>query len=207
MYIPLELPKTLIAIQIFLVNEQSLTENWDQNGRRWWGQERSPGTSVPRTSDFVTVIARFLGQLYTNLDTLEKKLSTEVLPTSDWPVAMPIGYFLVQWGRGLPTVDSAIPEQVVLGCVRKAAEQAGGNKAVSFIPPWSLLQFWPSGSALSFCFGITECWTITFKLNKSFPSQITLSQCFITVTGRQTRIRAFDSIRVLCSSKLTKGWA
>lgn len=47
-------------------------------------------------------------------------------------------------------MGSAIPGQVVLYCVRKADEQAGGNKPVNFISPWSLLQFLLSGSCLAF---------------------------------------------------------
>jgi hypothetical protein len=41
-----------------------------------------------------------------------------------------------QCGRVQPTVGSAIPGQVVLGCVRKEAEQAMESKLVSSIPPW-----------------------------------------------------------------------
>jgi hypothetical protein len=43
--------------------------------------------------------------------------------------------------EGRPIVGSAIPGLVVLGSIRKQAEQARGNNAVSNIPPWSLHQF------------------------------------------------------------------
>jgi hypothetical protein len=43
-------------------------------------------------------------------------------------------------------VGSAIPGLVVLGSVRKQAEQARGSKPVSSTPPWPLHQLLPSGS-------------------------------------------------------------
>jgi hypothetical protein len=39
-----------------------------------------------------------------------------------------------------PIVGCAIPGLVVLGSIRKQAEQARGSKPVSSIPPWSLHQ-------------------------------------------------------------------
>ena len=39
---------------------------------------------------------------------------------------------------GGPIVDGAIPGLVVLGSIRKQAEQARGSKPVSNIPPWPL---------------------------------------------------------------------
>jgi hypothetical protein len=41
---------------------------------------------------------------------------------------------------GGPLVGGAIPELVVLGSIRKQAEQARGSKPVSNIPPWPLHQ-------------------------------------------------------------------
>jgi hypothetical protein len=41
---------------------------------------------------------------------------------------------------GGPLVGGAIPGMVVLGSIRKQAEQARGNKPVSNIPPWPLHQ-------------------------------------------------------------------
>ena len=46
---------------------------------------------------------------------------------------------LVIKGRAQPTVGGAIPGLVVLGSIRKQAEQARGSKPVSHIPPWLLL--------------------------------------------------------------------
>jgi hypothetical protein len=42
--------------------------------------------------------------------------------------------------RGGPIVGGAIPGLVVLGSIRKQAEQARGSKPVSSIPPWPLHQ-------------------------------------------------------------------
>ena len=46
---------------------------------------------------------------------------------------------LVIKGRG-PIVGDAIPGLVVLGSIRKQAEQARGSKPVRNIPPWPLHQ-------------------------------------------------------------------
>ena len=53
-------------------------------------------------------------------------------------------------GRTQPAMGSAIPGQVVLGCMKKQAEQATQSKAVTSIPLCSLLQFLASVSALAF---------------------------------------------------------
>jgi hypothetical protein len=45
-------------------------------------------------------------------------------------------------------MDGAIPELVVLGSVRKQAEQATGRKPESSVPPWALHQLLPPGSSL-----------------------------------------------------------
>ena len=42
--------------------------------------------------------------------------------------------------RGGPLVGGAIPGLVVLGSIRKQAEQARGSKPVRNIPPWPLHQ-------------------------------------------------------------------
>ena len=47
---------------------------------------------------------------------------------------------LVIKGRAQPTVGGAIPGLVVLGSIRKQAEQARGSKPASNIPPWPLHQ-------------------------------------------------------------------
>ena len=43
-------------------------------------------------------------------------------------------------------VGGAIPGLVVLGSIRKQAEQAMRSKPVSSTPPWPLLQLLPPGS-------------------------------------------------------------
>jgi hypothetical protein len=45
-----------------------------------------------------------------------------------------------------PIVGGAIPRLVVLGSIRKQAEQARGSKPVSNIPPWPLHQLLPPSS-------------------------------------------------------------
>jgi hypothetical protein len=50
------------------------------------------------------------------------------------------GIFLVGNQEGGPIIDSAIPGLVILGSIRKQAEQARGNKPVRNIPPWLLHQ-------------------------------------------------------------------
>jgi hypothetical protein len=46
----------------------------------------------------------------------------------------------------MPTVGGAIPGLVVLGSIRKQAEQAMGSKAVSSTSLWLLHQLLPPGS-------------------------------------------------------------
>jgi hypothetical protein len=47
------------------------------------------------------------------------------------------GFFLISdgWGRAQPIVGGVIPGMVVLGCIRKQAEQTMGSKPVSSTPP------------------------------------------------------------------------
>jgi hypothetical protein len=47
---------------------------------------------------------------------------------------------VIKGGRAQPIVGGAIPGLVVLGSVRKQAEQARASKPVSNIPPWPLHQ-------------------------------------------------------------------
>jgi hypothetical protein len=47
-------------------------------------------------------------------------------------------------------VVGSIPGLVVLGSIRKQAEQAMGCKPVSCTPPWPLFQFLPPGSCPAF---------------------------------------------------------
>jgi hypothetical protein len=54
------------------------------------------------------------------------------------------------YARVQATAGGAICGQVVLGCVRKQAEQAMGSDPVSSIPPWPLPQLTFSGSCLKF---------------------------------------------------------
>jgi hypothetical protein len=42
--------------------------------------------------------------------------------------------------RGGPTVGDAIPGLIVLGSIRKQAEQTSGGKPIRNIPPWPLHQ-------------------------------------------------------------------
>jgi hypothetical protein len=46
---------------------------------------------------------------------------------------------VIKW-RG-PVVGGAIPGLVVIGSIRKQAEQGRGSKPVSNIPPWPVHQF------------------------------------------------------------------
>ena len=47
-------------------------------------------------------------------------------------------------------VSGAIPGLVVLGSIKKQAEQAMGSKPVSSTPPWPLFQLLPPDSHLEF---------------------------------------------------------
>lgn len=49
---------------------------------------------------------------------------------------------------GGPIVGGAIPGLVVLGSIRKQAEQTRGSKPVRNIPPWPLHQLLSPGSCL-----------------------------------------------------------
>jgi hypothetical protein len=78
----------------------------------------------------------------------------------------PEGHFLISdWlGRTQPVVRGAIPGLVVLGSIRKQAEQAMGSKLVSSIPLHQLL---PVGSCSQWWTTMWEC-----KLSKFFPPQL-----------------------------------
>lgn len=58
------------------------------------------------------------------------------------------------------------------------------NKAVSSIPPWSLLQFLPRSS----CLGFLPKWTVICKWCKSFPPQVAFSQCILTAENQPRRV-------------------
>jgi hypothetical protein len=55
---------------------------------------------------------------------------------------------VIKCGRAQPIVGGTIPGLVVLGSIRKQAEQAKGYKPVSSTPPWFLDQLLPPGSCL-----------------------------------------------------------
>ena len=78
---------------------------------------------------------------------MRKCLSQIGLLSSLW------GIFLIndRWGRAQPTVGGASPEQMILGCIRKQAEQAMGSKPASSVPPWPLHQFLLEVPYLCFC--------------------------------------------------------
>lgn len=71
-----------------------------------------------------------------------KLLRTRVIleeGTKDWPVGMSLGFFfpllINDWGSGVhSTVDSPYPGNVIL-----VGEESRLSKAVSSLPPWSLL--------------------------------------------------------------------
>lgn len=50
-------------------------------------------------------------------------------------------YWVNWFGRAQPIINGATPGQVVLGHVRKLAEQVLWSKPVSHVPSWHLLQF------------------------------------------------------------------
>lgn len=54
------------------------------------------------------------------------------------PTCRTFSYLVIEVGGPQPIVGSAIPGKVVLGAMRKQAEQALMNKLVSNITPWSL---------------------------------------------------------------------
>jgi hypothetical protein len=70
----------------------------------------------------------------------EKGASLEEMPPLDPTVRRD------QEGRAQPIVGGTIPGLVVLGSIRKQAEQARGSKPVSSSPPWPLHQLLPPGS-------------------------------------------------------------
>jgi hypothetical protein len=72
----------------------------------------------------------------------EKGASLEEMPP--WDPA--VRHFSDQGERAQPIVAGAIPRLVVLGSIRKQAEQTRGSKLVSSIPPWPLHQLLPPSS-------------------------------------------------------------
>jgi hypothetical protein len=76
--------------------------------------------------------------------TPEKKIEKK-MPPKDWAVQKP-----VKMWRAQPIVGDAIPELVVLGSIRKQAEQAMGSKPVISLLPWPQHQLLPPGSRQGF---------------------------------------------------------
>ena len=73
------------------------------------------------------------------------------------------GIFLISdwWGRAQPIVGGAIPGQVVLGSIRKQAEQAMRNKPLSSTPPWPLYHSCLQVPALTSLSGVgPESWKL-----------------------------------------------
>jgi hypothetical protein len=71
------------------------------------------------------------------------------------------------------TLVSASPGQLVLGAIRKQAEQTMVSKPIMSIPPLPLLQFQPPGSCLELLpwdFPLGE--TVSCKMSKPFPPQV-----------------------------------
>lgn len=69
------------------------------------------------------------------------------MPPSDWALGHFVDLSLCE--RAQPTVGSAAPECVVLGCITKQAEQATENKSGSSTPPCSFLSSCLQGPALT----------------------------------------------------------
>lgn len=93
------------------------------------------------------------------------------------------GIFLINnwYERMQLTVDSAAPEQIVLGCIKKKKSKLNKTQSKPGTKtPWFLLQ----DSALHPCLGFPRRWTIACKPNKSFIS------CFwsqgLTITTERT---------------------
>ena len=86
-----------------------------------------------------------LASFYANLTQARVIWEEEILIKKMSPYHWPIGNTLVRFldWRPLLTVGGASPRLVFLDAIRRQAEQAMGNKAVSGILPWLLLQFLP----------------------------------------------------------------
>lgn len=115
----------------------------------------------------------------------DKKISTDYLSLPDvsnlldlwawfWVVLMSI--------IDVPNVENAIPGHEGLGYKRKQAEQHRGIKPVSSVCQWSLLQFLLPASCL-----ISLVTDVKGKDNKTFLSQVTFCQGFVTTREKQSR--------------------
>jgi hypothetical protein len=84
-------------------------------------------------------------------------------------------------------VVATIPREVVLGAIRKQAEQAMKSKPVSGTPPWPLQQLPPLGlclvrvPTLTFLSDGMWCEAVNCTYTLSFPKCF-FSWCFITAT-------------------------
>jgi hypothetical protein len=82
-----------------------------------------------------------------------------------------------QWERAQPTVNGAKPWLMVLGSIRKRAEQVRGSKPVRSTPPWPLHQFLLPGS-----FPVWNLILTSFKkwtaISKNKPKNPFLSNLF-----------------------------
>jgi hypothetical protein len=76
-------------------------------------------------------------------------------------------------------VDGATPGLVVLGSIRKQAQQTTGSKPVSSIPSWPLHQLLPPVPALSSCHDFLWCEYGLSLVNPFFLPQVALVLVFI----------------------------
>ena len=94
-------------------------------------------------------------------------------------------------------MGGAIPG-LVLGFRRKQAEQAWRNKPISSTPLWPLRRLL---LCLSSCPHFLQWWTVTWKckLDKPFPPQLALVQCFSHSIVTETK-----RVPIMCESSVLK---
>lgn len=102
---------------------------------------------------------------------------------------MSFSWLMIDVGGAHLTVVDVNPGQVVLVGIRKWAEQDMGNKPVSSMLPWSLLQFLTPDSCLEFLSLLPSMMdhTLVIKANQTIsPSRCFWSECLITAIREQT---------------------
>ena len=93
-------------------------------------------------------------------------------------------------GRAQPSVGCSTTEQMVLGAIRKQAEQARRSKSESSLPPWLLLQFLSLNPYLC----LLRCPSV---LEYALTNKPVLSQVAFGISSQGQKDQLLQALRIL----------
>jgi len=107
-------------------------------------------------------------------------------------------------GRAQPTVGGAIPEQVVLGEIKRIADYETRNKPIGSVPPWPPLQ-----SVFRFLFGSLgdRLWLGLVSLNKPFHPSLSCFWSWCLSQQRRSQVEQKRMRPELGGGKAESQWA